>query len=454
MSSRAHIVLVPGFAGFDALGQIQYYAGTTDVFREWLASSASQNAVLHYFDNLPSGAVKTRAKRLRKFLAKRVTRNEFQPGDVVTLVGHSTGGLDIRQLIADLQANKDEPLYVDGPAKAKIDEPSAASTYPPITAGKLLAQIKRVVFISTPHHGSNIADNLTRGRAVRFGTRLAIRAAQLSLYASRALPRFVIDGIGDVARLDSLLAALDAIREAEPRNFGGDADASADALEARSQLLLFVDHMVADFEVIKDLKTRRDLADGDWPSSIATCSFASISRTPASLKADAPIDPLYFLLYRLAGRGRFKGKPPVVKWLSKDHALGDIATDDTASDGVVNTRSMYWKHGGPTTLVDADHGDIIGHYRIAEVAKGADGEPPRGRRYHGYDFFKSGTQFSEARFRQLWKEIFDFCAEGRIAIRNQPSPQRVGSSVDPFMVGGAAPPRPGVPRPLDTRPIK
>jgi triacylglycerol lipase len=419
MSSRAHIVLVPGFAGFDALGEIQYYAGTTDVFRAWLNEGASRNAVLHYFDNLPSGAVKTRAKRLRKFLAKRVTRNEFQPGDIITLVGHSTGGLDIRQLIADLQKHKDEPLYVDGPAKAKTDEPSAASTHPPITSGQLLAQIKRVVFISTPHHGSNIADNLTRNWAVRFGTKLAIRAARLSLYGSRALPRFVIDRVGNRVRLDALLALLDAIRESEPRNFQGDADASADALEARSQLSLFVDHMVADFEVIDDLQTRRDLADGDWPSTIATCSFASISLPPASRKHDAPFDPVYFVLYHLAGRGRFEGEPPLVKWLSKDHALGDIATDDAASDGVVNTRSMYWKHGGPTTLVDADHGDIIGHYRLAEVAEGADREPPRGRRHHGYDFFKSGTRFSEARFRQLWKEIFDFCAEGRIAIRDQ-----------------------------------
>jgi len=32
VSSRRHIILVPGFAGFDALGQLEYYAGVTPLF--------------------------------------------------------------------------------------------------------------------------------------------------------------------------------------------------------------------------------------------------------------------------------------------------------------------------------------------------------------------------------------------------------------------------------------
>lgn len=411
MSSRAHIVLVPGFAGFDALGQIQYYAGTTDVFREWLASSASQNAVLHYFDNLPSGAVKTRAKRLRKFLAKRVTRNEFQPGDIITLVGHSTGGLDIRQLIADLHGDPSQPLYVDGHAKAQTEAPSIASTRAPLSAGELLAQIKRVVFISTPHHGSNLPDTIARHPSI---AKLAIRLGRLGVSLARVLPRFAIEHAGDRVRLDALLAMLDAIREADVRNFKGDLDATADALEARAQLSLFLDHMVSDFAVIEDLLTRRRFDEGPWPSSIATRSYASVSHTPSRTDARGTTDVLYRSFHFLARRGVFKGAAPVAEWLSTQHALGDVAIDDVASDGVVNTRSMFWEHGGPTKLVAADHGDIIGHYRLANVAPGQDGKRPPGRRHDGYDFFKSGTKFSEATFRQLWQEIFAFCAEGEV----------------------------------------
>jgi hypothetical protein len=422
MSSRAHIVLVPGFAGFDALGQIQYYAGTTDVFREWLGASAQHesvhDAVLHYFDNLPSGKVKTRAKRLRTFLAKRVTRNEFQRGDSIALVGHSTGGLDIRQLIADLSAAPDELLYVDGHAKAQAEAPSAASTQPPLTAGALLAQIERVVFISTPHFGSNLADNIARHS---LAARAAIHVGRLGLALARVLPRFAIDRAGDLTKLDAALAMLDALREADPRNFARDDSGKADALEAYGQLSLFLTHMVSDFGVIGDLVTeRKDAAprvdDLGWPSTIATRSYATISHRPSKRDKPGTTDVVYKAFHFLATRGRFSSETaPIADWLSTEHPLGDIAIDDAASDGVVNTRSMYWRHGGATKLVAADHGDVIGHYRLARVGLDKDGRPPRGRRHHGYDFFKSGTQFGERTFRQLWQEIFTFCARGEVS---------------------------------------
>lgn len=423
MSSRAHIVLVPGFAGFDALGQIQYYAGTTDVFREWLDTSTPQNAVLHYFDNLPSGKVKTRAKRLRKFLAKRVTRNDFQRGDSIALVGHSTGGLDIRQLIADLSADPSAPLFVDSHAPAREGGPSKASTHPPITAGQLLAQIERVVFISTPHFGSTLADNIAQRT---FAARAAIHFGRVALKLARVVPRFAIDRVNDLVKLDAGLAMFDAVREADPRNFRGDASGEADALEAYAQLLLFLSHMVSDFGVIGDLVTERRVDEMPWPSTIATRSYASVSHRPSKQDEPGTTDAIYRAVYFLATRGPFRASAasprpagfvatPGADWLSTEHALGEVALDDAASDGVVNTRSMYWRHGGPTKLVAADHGDIIGHYRLAPVGPDKDGRPPRGRRHDGYDFFKSGTQFGERTFRHLWQEIFTFCARGEVS---------------------------------------
>ncbi len=99
---RLHIVLVPGFAGFDALGQLEYFAGVTGQFQAWQQGAREVRAVLHYFDNFPTAAVITRAGRLRNYLAKRIARREFQPGDSLALVGHSTGGLDIRWLLWEL----------------------------------------------------------------------------------------------------------------------------------------------------------------------------------------------------------------------------------------------------------------------------------------------------------------------------------------------------------------
>ena len=100
---RVHIVLVPGFGGFDALGKIEYYAGITGIFQKWDPRSRT---VLHYFDNLPTAAVVTRATRLRSYLAKRIARGEITAGDDICLVGHSTGGLDVRQLVSDLDGGE------------------------------------------------------------------------------------------------------------------------------------------------------------------------------------------------------------------------------------------------------------------------------------------------------------------------------------------------------------
>ena len=117
-AGRAHVVLVPGFAGFDALGQIEYYAGVTPLFQRWKEAAGRPHATLHYFDNLPTASVQSRARRLGAWLAKRVARGELQPGDTLALVGHSTGGLDIRRLIRDLTggaaAAPSPGLAVDG----------------------------------------------------------------------------------------------------------------------------------------------------------------------------------------------------------------------------------------------------------------------------------------------------------------------------------------------------
>ena len=47
MADRFHIVLIPGFGGFDALGQVAYYAGVTRRFQAW---KHEKPVVLHYFD--------------------------------------------------------------------------------------------------------------------------------------------------------------------------------------------------------------------------------------------------------------------------------------------------------------------------------------------------------------------------------------------------------------------
>lgn len=57
---RVHVVLIPGFAGFEALGQVEYYAGVTPQFRDWQKANQTVDVAVHYFDNFPTAAVATR----------------------------------------------------------------------------------------------------------------------------------------------------------------------------------------------------------------------------------------------------------------------------------------------------------------------------------------------------------------------------------------------------------
>jgi triacylglycerol lipase len=416
-ASRAHVILIPGFAGFDALGQVHYYTGTSRVFREWLASrtGATRRTVLHYFDSLPSGAVATRAERLHKYLAKRIARNEFQPDDRIVLVGHSTGGLDIRHLLMDLA--KPGISCVDGSAHESIR----------ITNEQLLGMIRRVVFVSTPHYGSNIVDDwLAHTTYVKWVLTLAVLGLHMSVVVpARTLQRL----LGPKPNLDAWYAIQDTLLEVRSTS-SNDAASAADVREAFAQVTLWLRQMASDFSVLTDLRTDRNTAKAEdlWPEGIITRSYATVSPPPSAAKIGVagwlraffssrpkanPLaqDPLYRSAYDMTAKGglerRIDTQPEWFGLPASRQAVGPV--DESSNDGIVNTASMLWKHGGWTRLVLADHGDIIGHYRRdPEVHPG---RGAAGRRFESYDFFRSGSKFDRESFETVWNDIFTFCGQ-------------------------------------------
>src|SRR5262245_51523974 len=210
IKSRCHIVLVPGFAGFDMLGKLEYYAGVTPQFRTWRAGHGA--AVLHYFDNFPTAAVVTRATRLRNYLAKRILRGEFSARDRIALVGHSTGGLDIRRLIWDLAESAKRRF----PIKYSFDGVEADKLK--ITPGQILDMIRRVVFVSVPQWGTNIANAVKEQTLVRKavvnGLRVAVTGSQVPLLDN--LEDCVATSLADHAHPNLSFAIRDALVEAEP----------------------------------------------------------------------------------------------------------------------------------------------------------------------------------------------------------------------------------------------
>jgi hypothetical protein len=258
-NARTHIVLVPGFVGFDGLGQLPYYAGTTDIFRSWKARAQTPRAagaVLHYFDNFPTASVATRAYRLREFLTKLIARGTIADQDHISLVGHSTGGLDIRRLLADVAEQPGGAPVLDGPRLAATpagDVPSTPAVDIPPGAILSPARELKVAFLSVPHHGTNSASFIEQGH-YREAIRSAITVARIALEANRgSLPELVAPFLTrNPLNSEIALAVLDALRESDLR--AGSERERAYEREAHADLMLWLGHMEGDFAAIDDLR--------------------------------------------------------------------------------------------------------------------------------------------------------------------------------------------------------
>ncbi len=439
-SNRYHIVLVPGFGGFDALGQVEYYAGVTSLFRKWRDHNP---VVLHYFDNLPTAAVKTRATRLRAYLAKRMARGEILDTDKVVLVGHSTGSLDIRQLIWDLHNPDVGSLPIDGG--------------PPVASQTIRQCLDGVVFLSAPHWGTNIADWVRSHPLLRTAAIAELRAAAAGsqLYLLDQIESLISTGAALFTDAELILALRDALTEANLHYGKPGPSRTADAEEAASEFALYLRLMSSDFHVINDLASQahdpeqRSPAHFDdeerkrefdlWDSPpIRTLSYATVGGRPFRFRSGCPApvweltnpcsypeiakdlqlsagtDLSYRLVYRACAGGPFRWPALAGKVTRVLDPAPPEPIELWDNDGIVNTASMLWPKG-KTVLVLADHLDIIGHYKLVKVAglKRARGTYEPARIYQAYDALQSVPRFTGKMFEDIWTEIFDFATNPR-----------------------------------------
>ena len=425
-TKRFHVVLIPGFAGFDALGQLEYYSDITRLFQ----TCRARNQVLHYFDNFPTAAVVTRATRLRVYLARRIARGEISLSDDVTLVGHSTGGLDIRWLLWDLYPllRRNQPIVVDG--RAKVDPAS------------ILEVVRRVVFLSVPHWGTNIANWVQTYRLERKAVVEELRAA---VVGSQLLPldrieTGIMGGAACLTGAELFRAAQDALSEANEHNGRPSPFRTAEAQEAASQLGLYLRHMASDFRAIDDLTSPPERAGKPVSPAHFTVSdrkkelrlarrikfrsYVTLGRRPfrfdpgpaplwefskPSTYPEASKDPalsagtdiVYRKCYRACAGGPFRQPAHSGKVTKRLSGAPRHAIEVWDNDGIVNTLSMLWPRGD-NVLVPGDHMDIVGHYKPLLAERGG------GRKYRAYDLLKSESGFNENIFKEVWQEIFAF----------------------------------------------
>jgi pimeloyl-ACP methyl ester carboxylesterase len=414
--------MVPGFGGFDALGQLQYYSGVTQLMSGWLDDHPGTRAAVHYFDNLPTAAVATRGARLARYVKKLVERRVIDGKDKVVLVGHSTGGLDIRQMLRDLNE-----AATDGasPATTRAN-PLDSREQDRARAAELLERIDRLVFLSVPHHGTNIAD-LACAHPV-------LRKVAIGLFQRAFEERIPLTALLELLPMGWLAPGHSELADAfeDARSELNPTDPTpiqlADAREARADISLWLAHSGADFMAISDLAVEgrpdRIVATpnkdrqiwNDW--KIKTRSYATIGKCPfdpTKLKADAAnlasgfelgralhadienTDAIYRVAYRACAGGPFDRE------ISLPYLGGEAlrAVERWENDGIVNTASMVPPDGELPFLVEADHGDVLGHYRHEDSERA-------GRKREAYDLLGSGPGFNHTKFADLWNDAFAF----------------------------------------------
>ncbi|WNG54215.1 hypothetical protein F0U59_04995 [Archangium gephyra] len=382
-----HIVLVPGFGGFQALGSLRYYHGVTQAL-------GFTPLVVHYFPNLPTASVQTRARQLRRWLGELQERGVIGREDRIHFVGHSTGGLDVRQLLMDYR--KDEETHGD--------------------SEDVLGQIRTVQFISTPQHGTNLAHRL---RGFRIPSRIARLLPRMLFETTRALREVGASFIG--RRFKGLFPPskgspdwFDAVIQTMV-GFDSSKDPLERALARASyfETLRWLLDIATDIAAVSDLDpvwtpgtpvspahrtTTVEEQDFFKKHGIHYGSIVTVAKRPA-----VNARGLYKLAYAMNARRPCAelGQAESIPWLLEPEQEARRLTPSD-NDGIVNSVSMVWPDAQSSFLVDADHADVIGHFRYVE--------PPPGMalRYYQYDLLSSGSSFGPDEFEALWRKIAAF----------------------------------------------
>lgn len=374
---------------------------------------------------------------MRRYLTKRIARGDFAENDSIALVGHSTGGLDIRWLLWKLHEAKGSAYPVDG----------ATMSDKVVTGNEILSRITRVVFLSVPQWGTNIADWVRSYKVIRqvFITDLRVGFQGTQVPVLDQMEDSFWNCFSKASKMGIAEAVRDVISESETSRAKGPKQV-ADAQEAASEVQLWLRHIATDFHAIDDLAFENGARDPQSPAHfdaerreeeiknwgrLRTRSYATVGARPFNFAAgeDAPLwalcnpltsplctprshpsprcDLLYLTAYRACAGGPFRypdGDALVAKpFFPAGPRPRKIELWD--NDGIVNTASMFWPNGKDTRLVECDHMDIVGHYRPVRSVSDR-----RRRRFQSYDLFKSGSNFTREGFEQVWNEVFDFCA--------------------------------------------
>ena len=374
---QRHIFLIPGFFGFANIGDFVYWGPVRKKLGE-LLDAADMPAHIHSVKSLPTASLRIRTRRLVETIAKV----RPQPNSIIHLIGHSTGGLDARLLLAPA---------VDLETRINVEA--------------IASKVHSSISIATPHRGAPIASffpgvlgrNLLRLLSVV--TISVLRGAQipLSLWVEIAglfaMPSSLSDTTGSLAGqlYEQLLADFDPERRAQVEELLG---------EVQNDQSLIAQLTVESMDLFNALAVNRD--------SVSYGSVITRARPPGldtSIEIGCDLveqaqQGFYYSLSRLSTAYEFPSPDAHYKKILRKRFGKVPDSDDT--DGIVPTLSQPW--GQCVAVAQADHLDIIGHHG------GSDEDTER-----HYDWLRTLSDFRSPQFDEVWGKVVDFIARSEEA---------------------------------------
>jgi hypothetical protein len=365
------IFLIPGFFGFDNLGDFAYFAHVNEALTLPLRR-AGVEARLNIVRTLPTASLRQRTALLVGEMSKTA------PDETIHLIGHSSGGLDARMAVTP---DVSLPDGLDAEAVAR--------------------RVRTVITVSTPHQGTPVATFFSSllGQQLlevfSVATSYALRTGRLPAEAVGKLVAFFVRPRAATApRSDSLQALRGRLLD----------DFSPDQ---RAPLETFVEQIGRDQDLLPQITpAAMDLFNAgtsDRPGVRYGSVVSGVSNGGLRGFLKAGLSPyrqashlLFLTISRLAAgfpADRARAALTDAQRVALRRDLGRDP-DRQANDGIVPTLSQPW--GEVIRAVAADHLDTIGHFHDPTHV------PPH------FDWLASGSGFDRRQFLALWEDVARF----------------------------------------------
>lgn len=408
------VLLLPGFFGFDHFGTYYYFADrVSSAIRGHLGAKLGRSVPVI---PLATGPADSLAHRQREFFASiAVIDEQFGGIERIHLCGHSTGGLDAEFLL--------HRTRLDGRPWTECER-------------VIRARIASVTTIAAPHYGTTLAMT----KISRFlGCVDVLQMLRPSYdYDEERLRKHPWS---DLRFCYSALPVLMAVARTVPERTGTGIQllGSLGAIRSFLMRLLQQSELSADLvpENVERLRAQNPLEiDGVRRTCFVTCSVAN--PTPSKSRMDKP-DALFSCLEGLTRKTRVPAPSPEILdnirrlnapdmqriMSSSENARQDHVFDESDNDAIVNTTRQLLPDADLGAIVYADHADVLGHYDRRD--------PLRHGEYLLEGVFRSGAQFGDDEFFELYHRVADIVA----SVASTAGPRRRTRAVQPGAATGA-----------------